>query len=258
MRKTLIIGNWKMNNGPQEGLQFMGELYDRVKKEPTDTEWAIAAPFITLPYMLPQEEASDGKIILPPLAAQNVHFEDNGAFTGEISIPMLEQLHVKYVIIGHSERREMFNETNETVNKKVLRTLKSNIIPVVAYGETLEQFEEGVTKNVITTQIKEALKDVNPLDMEKVVLAYEPIWAIGTGKTATPEQAQDMCKASRDIVTELFGDEVASKVRILYGGSMNPGNVKELIAQEDIDGGLVGGASLEVDSFMALINYDKE
>ena len=249
MRKELIIGNWKMNKTPSETKTFKKELTEELQDKKFDTEWAISAPFISLPAL----KHCEGMEI--PLAAQNVHYEESGAYTGEISLKMLEDIDVKYAIIGHSERREMFAETNETVNKKVKATLKTNIIPVIAYGETEKQFESGETKSVITEQITKGLEGLSADEASKVVLAYEPIWAIGTGKTATPEQAQEMCKASREILTKMFGEDVSSKVRILYGGSMNPSNVKELIAQEDIDGGLVGGASLETKSWTDLLMY---
>ncbi len=287
MRKPIIVGNWKMNNGPEEAHKFYHELGNLINSNEMQNEissrvdWAIAAPYLSLGSIMAHshkdneeeledmsnEEASeeilDEELLYIPLAAQNVHQNESGAFTGEISISMLQEYGIEYVIIGHSERREMFNETDEIVNAKVkavAKTLDSEedyIIPIVAYGETEKEFDDGKTLEVVRNQLTIGLQGLNPEHMEKIVLAYEPIWAIGTGKTATPEQAQSVIKASRDIVAEMYGNEVAEKVRIQYGGSMNPGNVKELMAQPDIDGGLVGGASLKADSLFELLNYNK-
>ncbi len=254
-RKKIIIGNWKMNNGPQEAHDFLHELEHGLEGKKINVDFAIAAPFLSLPYMMPHAHGDHQPFELP-LAAQNFHFEKNGAFTGEVSLGMLEQLGIDYGIVGHSERRQMFNETDETVNKKVKAAFKSSLIPVMAYGETLEQFEKGETNKVIETQLTNGLKDLDKKEVANLILAYEPIWAIGTGKTATPEQAQNACKFSRSIIEKLFDKKTADSVRIQYGGSVNPSNVKELMSQEDIDGALVGGASLDVKSFIELITFD--
>ncbi len=267
MRKPIIVGNWKMNNGPEAANKFYQELSTLVGSGQSEIEerldWAIAAPYLSLGSIMafPTEEQPEPLYI--PLAAQNVNQNVSGAYTGEISISMLQEYGVEFVIIGHSERREMFNETNESVNAKlkaVAETLSDEenyIIPIVAFGESKEEFEAGKQEEVIRKQLTEGIKDLTPEQVSEIVLAYEPIWAIGTGLTATPEQAQTACAFSRSIVREMYGDVAAEAVRIQYGGSMNPGNVKELMAQPDIDGGLVGGASLEAESFLALLNHNK-
>ncbi|NQX83142.1 MAG: triose-phosphate isomerase [Mycoplasmataceae bacterium] len=259
MRKPIIIGNWKMNNGPEKAHLFYHDLEKLMLNKEVDIDWAIAAPIISMPSLMMQTE--DGLYI--PLAAQNVNENDSGAFTGEVSISMLQEYGTEYVIIGHSERREMFNETNSSVNAKVKAIIKSftseddYIIPVVAFGETEEQFNANKTALVVKKQLNECLKGLDADDVKEIVIAYEPIWAIGTGKTATPEQAQKICKLSRDIIAEMFGKETADEIRIQYGGSMKPENINELMKQPDIDGGLVGGASLEPESFFKLITFNK-
>ncbi len=263
MRKPIIVGNWKMNHGPQKAHSFFKELNELMKakeEEIADSiDWAIAAPFVSLSSLMAQEDEQ----IYIPLAAQNVNENESGAYTGEVSIPMLQEYGVEYVIIGHSERREMFNETNQSVNAKLKAVLKhidneeDYIIPIMAFGETEEEFDAGKTLEVVKKQLNEGLNGIDKDAMKSVVLAYEPIWAIGTGKTATPEQAQEVIKNSRDIVAQMFGQEVADEIRIQYGGSMKPENIKELMAQPDIDGGLVGGASLEAKSFFKLLTYNK-
>ncbi len=269
MRKPIIVGNWKMNNGPEAAHKFYHELSDLAKATQEETferlDWAIAAPYLSLGAIMGhQHDGDESEPFFIPLAAQNVNQNESGAYTGEISISMLQEFGVEYVIIGHSERREMYGETNESVNAKLLaleETLESEedyIIPIVAFGETKEEYEAGKQEEVIRTQLTEGVKGLNPEHMKEVVLAYEPIWAIGTGLTATPEQAQKACAYSRSVIAEMYGQEVADVIRIQYGGSMNPGNVKELMAQPDIDGGLVGGASLEAESFFSLLNFNKE
>ena len=254
MRKPIIIGNWKMNNGPEEAHKFYNELNNLLKGQEVDVDWAIAAPSLSMISLFPETE--DGLYV--PLAAQNVNENESGAYTGEVSLSMLMEYNVEYVIIGHSERREYYNETNQSVNAKVLSTLnKSDLTPVMAFGETEEQFNNKETLSVIKKQLEEGLVNVDHEDMKDVVLAYEPIWAIGTGKTATPEQAQLVIKSARDIIENMFSKEVAEEVRIQYGGSVKPENIKELMKQPDIDGGLVGGASLIADSFHKLITFNK-
>ncbi len=268
MRKPIIVGNWKMNNGPEAAHKFYHELGDLVGTRQNEiidrVDWAIAAPYLSLGSIMAHGHNEDEEPFFIPLAAQNVNENESGAYTGEISISMLQEYGIEFVIIGHSERREMFNETNESVNAKVkavaatLSDEENYIIPIVAYGETKEEFEAGKQEEVIKTQLMAGVKDLTPEQMEDVVLAYEPIWAIGTGLTATPEQAQKACAYSRSIIAEMYGQEVADKVRIQYGGSMNPGNIKELMAQPDIDGGLVGGASLQAESFLSLLDFNRE
>ncbi len=253
-RKPIIVGNWKMNNGPRESKIFYKELNKLIGKTKIDVEWAIAPPFVSICSLQSEKSFS--------LAAQNVNENDSGAFTGEVSVPMLQELSVKYIIIGHSERREFYSETNSLVNKKlkrILETLNTNnkITPIVAYGENEKEFDEGKTLDVVEKQLIEMFVGIESKNLKDIVLAYEPIWAIGTGKTATPEQAQKVIKFSRDIIAKIFNQEDANKIRIQYGGSMNPNNIKDLMKQPDIDGGLVGGASLKPESFYKLITFNK-
>lgn len=240
--KKIIIGNWKMNKTFSETSEFIEELKELYIENWTkipDIDFAIAAPYIYL-FRFP---SSGGNI---QWAAQDVSMYDNGAKTGEISAQMLKDMSVKYTIVGHSERREFFNETDEIVNKKVKQLLKEGIPPVVCIGETLEQFEKGRTEEVLTSQIQKSLEGV---DFYNVIIAYEPIWAIGTGKSATPEQAQKVCKFIKEITN--------NQARVLYGGSVNPSNIAELMAQESIDGALVGGASLDVNTFLKILTMNK-
>ncbi len=253
-RRKIIVGNWKMNNGPHDAHAFMHELQHAVEGKHIHLDWAIAAPFLSMPFLLPHSHGHEAPFIIP-LAAQNFHQAEKGAFTGETSLKMLEELGTVYAIVGHSERRQYFNETDHTVNLKLHAASKSSITPIFAYGETLEQNEQGKTHSVIKHQLTEGLKGLTPEYVSKIVLAYEPIWAIGTGKTATPQQAQDACHYSRKIIEELFGHDTASKIRIQYGGSVNTANVAELMAQPDIDGALVGGASVKAEDFAKLITY---
>lgn len=256
MRDKLIIGNWKMNNGPQEGHQFLHQLEEKVKGKKINVEFAIAAPAITLPFMLSHNHG-EGEPFYLPLAAQNFYHEKSGAFTGETSLDMLDQLGLEFVIIGHSERRQIFNESEEMINLKLIAALKTEMIPVLAFGETLKEFEDKKTKEVIERQLTSAFKNIKSEDAAKAVLAYEPIWAIGTGKTATPLQAQESSKFARSIIEKLYDSSVSEKVRIQYGGSVNPKNIKELMSQDDIDGALVGGASIDPESFAKLITFNK-
>ncbi|MGL5329699.1 MAG: triose-phosphate isomerase [Peptostreptococcaceae bacterium] len=247
MRKPIIAGNWKMNKTIAEALAFVNDVKDRVQNENVDT--VICAPFLALKDL---KEAIKGTNI--KIGAQNMHFEENGAFTGEVSASMLKEIGVDYVVIGHSERREYFNETDETVNKKTLKALENEILPIVCCGETLEQREAEETKAVCKVQVEKALENVSKDDLEKVVIAYEPIWAIGTGKTATAEDANDVISYIREVISGLYG-ELANNVRIQYGGSVKPANVSEIMEQSDIDGALVGGASLAADDFEKLVNF---
>ncbi|MGN1053470.1 MAG: triose-phosphate isomerase [Candidatus Scatosoma sp.] len=248
MRKAIIAGNWKMNNTASEGVALVNALAPLVKDATCDV--AVCVPAIDIPAV---SEALKGTNIA--LGAENVHFAEKGAYTGEISAAMLKEYGVKYVIIGHSERRQYFGETDETVNKRTLTALNAGLIPIVCVGETLEERETGKTEQVLYRQLKEGLAGVK--DLTALVIAYEPVWAIGTGKTATAQQANETIGFIRKTLGELFCEKCAAKVRIQYGGSMNAGNCKELMAQEEIDGGLIGGASLKADAFAAIVNYDK-
>ena len=247
MRKAIIAGNWKMNLTPSQGVALVNELKPLVKDADCDVVVCVPATHI---YQV--GEAVKGSNI--KLGAENVHFAESGAYTGEISADMLLELGVEYVIIGHSERRQYFGETDETVNKRTLQALKKGLIPIVCVGETLEERETDKTEEVLRRQIVEGLKGVE--DLTKLVIAYEPVWAIGTGKTATSEQANETIGFIRKTLKEIFGD-AADLVRIQYGGSMKPGNAKELMAMEEIDGGLIGGAALKAADFSAIVNYNK-
>ncbi len=243
MRKPIIVGNWKMNKTIAETKAFV----EAVDASVTDTaDFGIATPYLALQTA----KAGAKKLIV---AAENCHFKDNGAYTGEISVEMLKEIGIEWVILGHSERRQYFAETDETVNAKMLQVLKNDMTPIVCVGETLEEYEAGTTKEVCKTQTVGAFKDVCPACAARTVIAYEPVWAIGTGKTATNEIAQDVCQYIRSVVAELYGNEVAEQVRIQYGGSVKPEGLKELLEQPDIDGALVGGASLVEDSYIAMI-----
>ena len=246
MRKVIIAGNWKMNKTVSESVEFIEEL----KKEELDkeVECVVCAPFISLERL---SVASKNTAI--KLGAQNVSQYDNGAYTGEISTSMLKDLNMEYVILGHSERRQYFLETNEVINQKVQKVLSSKMTPILCVGETLEERESGKMNDVIATQIKEGLANLSFEQAKGVVVAYEPIWAIGTGKTATSDQANEMAMFIRKQLRKLFQD-VAEDISILYGGSVKPNNIKEIMVQSDIDGALVGGASLKAD-FGKIVNY---
>ncbi|HHT65578.1 MAG TPA: triose-phosphate isomerase [Clostridiales bacterium] len=248
MRKPIIAGNWKMNKTPEEAAAMIKELAGLVKD--TDTEVVICAPFTSLQAV---KRAADGTNI--KTGAQNMHWEENGAFTGEVSPIMLNALGIEYVIIGHSERREYFAETDETVNKKVHSAFAHGLIPIVCVGETLEQREEGITRALVEDQTRKALEGLSVDHVKACVIAYEPIWAIGTGKTATSEDANEVIGYIRKTVAKLFGNEAAEAIRIQYGGSMKPENAAELMAMPEIDGGLVGGASLKAQDFARIVNF---
>ena len=250
MRKKVIAGNWKMNMLPNEAMQFIEELAPYVKD--TENEVVLCVPYTDLFYSLLTVQGTNIKI-----GAQNMHFEENGAYTGEISGQMLKAINVEYVIIGHSERRQYFNETDETVNKKVKAALKYELKPIVCVGETLEQREAGETTDVITNQTRLALEGLTEEQVQNIIIAYEPIWAIGTGKTATSEDANNSIKEIRDEICKIYGQNTASRVIIQYGGSVKSTNAKELFEMSDIDGGLVGGASLKPEEFSKIVNYNK-
>lgn len=248
MRTPVIAGNWKMNKTVKEAVALVNELKDKVKD--ARCEVIVCPTFVCLPAVL---EATRGTKI--EVGAQNMHFEDSGAYTGEVSPVMLKDLGVKYVIIGHSERRRYFAETDETVNRKVHSAFAHDLLPIMCVGETLSQREDGKTFEVIEGQIKKDLENLTTKQVEKMIIAYEPIWAIGTGKTATSEDANKVIKFIRDKVADMFGRDSAEKTRIQYGGSVKPSTIKEQMAQSDIDGALVGGASLKAGDFAAIVNF---
>ena len=250
MRKKIIAGNWKMNMLPNEAIQFIEELAPLVKD--TENEVILCVPYIDLFYALLTAQNTNIKI-----GAQNMHFEEKGAYTGEVSGEMLKSIHVEYVIIGHSERRQYFGETDETVNKKIKVAFQNALKPIVCVGETLEQREAGETNRIITNQVELALQGLTKEQVEKTIIAYEPIWAIGTGKTATKEDANNSIKAIRNKIAEIYGQTVADGVIIQYGGSVKASNAKELFEMSDIDGGLVGGASLKAEEFSKIVNFNK-
>ena len=248
-RKKIIAGNWKMNMTPSQAVELINTLKPLVVNEDVDVVFCVPAIDI-----IPAIEAAKGTNIV--IGAENMYFEEKGAFTGEISPEMLTDAGVKYVIIGHSERREYFAETDETVNKKILKAFEHGITPIICCGETLTQREQGVTIDFIRQQIKIAFLNVTASQAASAVIAYEPIWAIGTGKVATTKQAQEVCKAIRDCIAEIYDAETAEAIRIQYGGSVSASSAPELFAQPDIDGGLVGGASLKPD-FGKIVCYNK-
>lgn len=247
MRKPIIAGNWKMNNTVSEALKLVEELKPLVKD--AKSEVVIAPTFIALDAVVKAVKGTNVKV-----AAQNMHFEENGAFTGEVSPKMLEELGVDYVILGHSERRQYFAETDEALNKKVKKAFEHGLKPILCCGETLAEREANVTNEVTGKQVKLDLAGLTKEQAAEVVVAYEPIWAIGTGKTATDEQANETIGAIRKALGELFGEETAAKIRIQYGGSVKPENIKELLAKENIDGALIGGASLDPEKFIKMAN----
>jgi len=246
MRKKIIAGNWKMNKTPSEAAALIHDLKDKCNSGASDVVFCV--PYVDLSTALDLLKGTNIAV-----GAQNMHFEDSGAFTGEISAPMLKEMGVRYVIIGHSERREYFAETDVTVNKKVKKALSAGLIPILCVGETLTQREQGITVDLLRQQTRIAFLDVTAADAAKTVVAYEPIWAIGTGKVATDEQAQEACAAIRRVIGEIYAQATAQAIRIQYGGSVSAANAKGLFAMPDIDGGLVGGASLKAD-FAQIVN----
>ena len=245
MNKYLIAGNWKMNKLAAEAKEFTEEL--AAMKLSNEDEVAVLVPFTDLKEV--GEALKDSKI---GFGAQNVHFEESGAFTGEVSVPMLKEIGVDYCVVGHSERREYFAETDDSVNKKLRALLAAGITPILCVGESLDVREQGGEQTFVASQIVADLEALSAEDVSKTVIAYEPIWAIGTGKTATPEQAEEMCAFIRGVVSGMHDNEVGDSVLILYGGSMKPSNAKELLEKPDINGGLIGGASLKLDDFKAI------
>lgn len=248
MRKKVIAGNWKMNMLPNEAISMIKNLTPMVKD--TENEVVLCVPYTDLFYSLLTAQGTNIKI-----GAQNMHFEEKGAYTGEVSGPMLKSIGVEYVIIGHSERRQYFGETDEIVNKKIKAAFASRLAPIVCVGETLQEREDGIAFEVITSQIQKALDGLTDEQVANTIIAYEPIWAIGTGKTATSNDANEACKKIREKINEIYGQNVAERVIIQYGGSMKPENAKELLEMSDIDGGLIGGASLKAETFEKIVNY---
>ena len=245
MRKKVVAGNWKMNLTPSKGAAFAAEIAPKFSK---DAEVVFCVPYTHIQAV---KEAVKG---LPVgIGAQNLHYEDQGAFTGEVSADMLLELGVKYVVVGHSERRAYYAETDETVNKKLVKAVAKGLTPIVCVGEYLTQREQGITADLLRMQIRIAYNNVDVTTALSTIIAYEPIWAIGTGKTATPDQAQEACSCIRDVFKALYGAEAAGKIRVLYGGSVTAANAKDLFAMPDIDGGLVGGASLKPE-FVDIVN----
>ena len=247
MRRKVAAGNWKMNMTPTQAVELIGRLAPLCKSDDVDVIFCV--PAIDIPAAM---EAAKGTNIC--IGAENVYFEEKGAYTGEISPAMLEDAGVKYVIVGHSERRDYFGETSEDVNKKVLKLFEHGMTPIMCCGESLTQRQQGITMDWIRAQVKVGLLNVTAEQAASLIIAYEPIWAIGTGETATAEQAEEVCKGIRDLVEELYGAETAASIRVLYGGSVNAKNAAELFGKENIDGGLVGGASLKED-FGKIVNY---
>ena len=248
MRKKVIACNWKMNKLPNETIAFFEEFAPLVEK--TENEVVICAPYTDLFYAILSAQNTNIKI-----GAQNMHWEESGAYTGEVSPEMLKSIGVEYVILGHSERRQYFAETDETVNKKLHAAHKVGLKPIVCVGETLEQRESGNAKKIVTEQVKIGLKDLTNDQIKSTIVAYEPIWAIGTGKTATKEDANETIKWIREEIADMYGKENADEVIIQYGGSVKSANAKELFEMSDIDGGLVGGASLKPEEFAKIVNY---
>ena len=255
MRTYLMAGNWKMNSTIPEAVVLTQQLCNQYNRKWDDVDVVICPPSIDLKSAYTVLDFDKTKI---SLGAQNVHWEESGAFTGEVSIPMIKDAGCEYCIVGHSERREMFNETDTSVNRKVKALVAAGIAPIMCVGESLALRDSGEYLEFITAQVRAGLAGLDELDMKQVVVAYEPIWAIGTGRTATPEQAQEVCAAIRAVLVEMFGAETADATRVLYGGAMNVGNVESLLAQADIDGGLIGGASLKADSFRQLVEAAHE
>lgn len=248
MRKIIIAGNWKLNKKPKETVAFVEDIWKGLEEREPACEVIVCPPFISAPVAAASAEGTAIRV-----GTQNIFWEDEGAFTGEVSGPMIKDAGCSHAIIGHSERRQYFGETNETVKRRIEAALRNDLVPIFCLGETLEEREDGKTSEVVETQLREGLGDLRPHNPERFVLAYEPVWAIGTGKTATPEQAQEVHAFLREQLGKLLGTNFAENVRILYGGSMKPNNAKALTSRPDIDGGLIGGASLKVDDFIGII-----
>ena len=245
-RNAVIAGNWKMNKIPSETAALIEEMKPLVKD--ADCKVILCVPFVDIEAAVKASNGSNIKI-----GAQNCHFEKSGAFTGEVSAPMLKEIGAEYVIIGHSERRQYFGETDETVNKRLKAALSEGLNVILCVGETLTEREQGITSEIVSKQTKIALSDVRAEQMKNIIIAYEPVWAIGTGKTATSDQAEEVCKIIRDTVSSLYDYDVAESLTIQYGGSMKPDNADELLSKVDVDGGLIGGASLKANDFSLIV-----
>ncbi len=245
-RKAVIAGNWKMNKTPAQARALIDELLPAVAGAACDV--VICPPFVSLPAAVIKTQGSNLKV-----GAQNVHFEQSGAYTGEVAAGMLAEMTVQYAIVGHSERRQYFGETDETVNKRAKAAIAAGITAIICVGENLAQREQGVTEDLVRLQTRVALMDIPTEDLARVIIAYEPVWAIGTGRTATAEQAEEVCAAIRKLLAELYGEDAAEGVTIQYGGSMNAANAAELLGKPNVDGGLIGGASLKPADFAAIV-----
>jgi triosephosphate isomerase len=248
MRKIIIAGNWKMNNDLKESEKLIVDLKNLLQNEKPNCDVVVCPPYTSLSEASKLLKGSQIK-----LGAQNMHFEENGAFTGEVSASMLKSVGCEYVILGHSERRHIFGESNEMINKKIKKALSAGLKPIFCVGELLEERENGTTNDVVKKQILKGLAEISADDMKNIIVAYEPVWAIGTGKTASPAQAQEVHEFIRDLIEITYSLEIANDLVIQYGGSVKPDNAKELISQKDIDGALVGGACLKADSFVGII-----
>jgi triosephosphate isomerase len=248
MRKIVVAGNWKMNNDLSQTVDLISGIKNALAESTVNADVIVCPPFTSLEAAKTLIEGSDIK-----LGAQNMHFEESGAYTGEISASMLKSVGCEFVILGHSERRTIFMETNETINKKIKKALKEGLKPIFCIGETLEERESGVTNKIVDSQVKKGLEGISEAELAKIIIAYEPVWAIGTGKVASKEQAQEVHAFIRNLIKELYSGAAAEKIIIQYGGSVKPDNAVELLSQPDIDGALVGGACLKVDSFMGII-----
>lgn len=253
MRRLLIAGNWKMNCGPYDAAELLEGLKEKKSEINENVDVLVCPPFVSIGMAVKYLYDTDIQV-----GAQNLHFEENGAYTGEISGSMLAESGCNYVIIGHSERRQYFGETDATVNKRVHKAIEHKLAPIVCVGESLDQRKSDEHFGLVKNQVVAALHDVSEKDVLDVVIAYEPIWAIGTGETATPEQAQEMHQHIRSVLTDLYEKDTAEQINILYGGSMKPGNANELLSLQDVDGGLIGGASLDADSFSEIITIAEE
>jgi len=251
-RKPLMAGNWKMNKTIGEAVVLAQDISNNHDERWADKVDVVVCP--PFPDLKPVKTVFEFDRLSVGVGAQNVYWEESGAYTGEVSVPMLKEIGCEWCIIGHSERRGLFGETNEGVNKKAKALIAAGINPIICVGESLAVRDEGTTLEFVCAQVRAAFAGIDAAQAAKAVVAYEPIWAIGTGRTATPEQAQEVCAAIRATLAELYGDATAQEMRVLYGGSMNPGNVDLLIAEQDIDGGLIGGAALKADSFVQLVN----
>ncbi|HET7152537.1 MAG TPA: triose-phosphate isomerase [Candidatus Kapabacteria bacterium] len=249
MRRKIVAGNWKMNTDVASAKTLLRSIVESVKKSAPAADVIVCPPYIALQEA--QSILHDSKVAL---GAQNLHYEDDGAFTGEISATMLKSVGCKYVIIGHSERRQYFGETDGTVNKRIHKALNHELTPIFCVGETLNERQSGKAFDVIHRQVTGGLENISPENMKRIIIAYEPVWAIGTGQNATPAQAEEVHAYIRTILKELFSDAIAQVISILYGGSVKPENAREIFAQQNVDGGLIGGASLKADNFLAIAN----